>query len=75
MPVIYQNMAANDWLPQHPIQSKVSLYGCGMEVRNVCQLSLSDENKVEGAEFNIIFIAWNKTHLVVMKKCVIPYVV
>jgi len=40
MSVIYQNMAANSWLPQHPVQSKVSIYGGGMEVRNACQHSL-----------------------------------
>ena len=39
MPVIYQNMAANSWLPQQQIQSKVSIYGGGMEVRNACQLT------------------------------------
>jgi len=40
MPVTYQNMAANSWLPQQQIQSKVSIYDGGMEVSNVCQLSL-----------------------------------
>jgi len=39
MPVIDHNMAANAWLPQQQIQSKVSIYGGGMEVRNACQLS------------------------------------
>lgn len=40
MAVIYQNMAEYIKSPEKQIQSKVSIYGGCMEVRNACQLSV-----------------------------------